>query len=147
MRRLLIVLLGGVLSLGLSAQVKYSNEFLNIGVGARTMGTGGAGIAGLNDVTSAYWNPARLVYIDQKFDASLMHSEYFAGLAKYDYGAIAYKIDKQSAAAISFIRLGVDDIPNTLELIDADGNMRYDRIKTFSSAMLLSDESSDALRP
>jgi len=136
MRRLVFILLGGLLSLGLSGQVKYSNEFLNIGIGARTLGTGGAGIAGLNDASSGYWNPAALVYLDQKFDASLMHAEYFAGLAKYDYGALAYKIDDQSAAAISFIRLGVDDIPNTLELIDADGNMRYDRIKTFSSADL-----------
>lgn len=134
MRRLLFGLSLFILVLPITAQVKYSNEFLNIGVGARTMGMGGAGIAGINDATAGYWNPSGLTDLPDRFDASLMHAEYFAGLAKYDFGSLAYKIDGQSAAAVSFIRLGVDDIPNTLELIDGDGNMRYDRIKTFSAA-------------
>lgn len=141
MRRLNMIIFICLLGYGLSAQVKYSNEFLNIGVGAASMGMGGAGIASVNNVTAGYWNPANLISVRTKFDASLMHSEYFAGLAKYDYGALSYKIDDISSAAVSIIRLGVDDIPNTLELIDADGNMRYDRIKSFSSsdlALLLS---------
>jgi len=32
--------------------------FLNIGVGPRAIGMGGAFIATANDVTSLYWNPA-----------------------------------------------------------------------------------------
>ena len=32
------------------------------------------------------------------------------------------------------IRFGVDDIPNTLNLVDADGNVNYDRITYFSVA-------------
>jgi hypothetical protein len=63
-----------------------------------------------------------------------MHSEYFAGIAKYDYGALAKRIDTSSVFAISVIRFGVDDIPNTTELIDAAGNINYDRIKKFSAA-------------
>jgi hypothetical protein len=62
-----------------------------------------------------------------------MHSEYFAGIAKYDYAAIGKSIDSASAASITFIRFGVDDIPNTTELIDAGGNIDYDRITTFSA--------------
>jgi hypothetical protein len=62
-----------------------------------------------------------------------MHSEYFAGIAKYDYGAVAAKIDASSAAAFSFIRFGVDDIPNTTDLIDNNGNIDYDRITSFSA--------------
>ena len=129
-----MVILSAFFSAG--AQVKYSNEFLNIGVGARAFGMGGAAIASTSDVTAGYWNPAALTQIPSQWDAALMHAEYFAGLAKYDYGAVAYSIDPQSTAAVSLIRLGVDDIPNTLELIDADGNMRYDRIKTFSASDL-----------
>jgi len=46
----------------------------------------------------------------------------------------AVRTDPRGVAGFSLIRFGVDDIPNTLDLIDADGNIRYDRIKTFSIA-------------
>jgi hypothetical protein len=62
-----------------------------------------------------------------------MHSEYFAGIAKYDYGAFATRLDSASVLGVSIIRFGVDDIPNTTELIDANGNVNYDRITTFSA--------------
>lgn len=116
------------------AQVKYSNEFLSIGAGARLIGMGGAGTAFVDDVTAGYWNPSRLIDIPGKLDFGLMHSEYFAGLAKYDYGGVAFKLDPGSSVGLSMIRFAVDDIPNTLELIDQEGNVRYDRITTFSAA-------------
>ena len=75
------------------AQVKYSNEFLSIGIGARQMGMGGAGTARIDDVTAGYWNPAGLCDLKGKMDFGLMHSEYFAGLAKLDYGGFAMKTD------------------------------------------------------
>ena len=113
---------------------KYSNEFLSIGVGARSFGMGGAVVATGGDVTSGYWNPAGLTGIAKKAEAGLMHAEYFAGIAKYDYAGLAYRFDEKSVGGLTLIRFGVDDIPNTLELIDQDGNLRYDRIKTFSAA-------------
>ena len=113
---------------------KYVNEFLNIGVGARALGMSLAQVASVNDVTSGYWNPAGLTNIGSDLQIAAMHSEYFAGIAKYDYAAIGKSIDSVSAASISFIRFGVDDIPNTTELIDAGGNINYDRITTFSAA-------------
>lgn len=113
---------------------KYSNEFLSIGVGARALGMSNANTSFVNDVTSGYWNPAGLAMIPSKYQVGLMHSEYFAGIAKYDYGAVAVQIDDKSTAALSIIRFGVDDIPNTTELIDAQGNIDYDRITTFSAA-------------
>lgn len=113
---------------------KYSNEFLSIGVGARALGMSNSNTAFVNDVTSGYWNPAGLAMVPSKFQIGLMHSEYFAGIAKYDYVAIAAQIDDKSTAAFTFIRFGVDDIPNTTELIDAQGNIDYDRITTFSAA-------------
>jgi hypothetical protein len=113
---------------------KYSNEFLAIGVGARGLGMGGAQVASVNDVTAGYWNPVGLLGIKDKFQIGAMHSEYFAGIAKYDYAAFAKPIDSTSAFGISFIRFGVDDIPNTTDLIDANGNIDYDRITSFSAA-------------
>ncbi len=113
---------------------KYSNEFLAIGVGARALGMSGAYIAQTNDVTSGYWNPAGLSQIKNNFQVGLMHSEYFAGIAKYDYIGVAAKINPQSTLGFSIIRFGVDDIPNTTQLIDNNGQINYDRIKSFTAA-------------
>ena len=113
---------------------KFSNEFLSIGVGARALGMSNAYITTVNDVTSGYWNPAGLTEIKKDFQIGLMHAEYFAGIAKYDYGAFAANIDSACAFGFSIVRFGVDDIPNTTQLIDADGNVDYDRISSFSVA-------------
>ena len=112
---------------------KYSNEFLNIGVGARALGMSNSYVASVNDVTAGYWNPAGLLGIKNQHQVALMHSEYFAGIAKYDYGAFATRLDSSSVLGLSLIRFGVDDIPNTTELIDANGNVDYNRITTFSA--------------
>ncbi len=112
---------------------KYSNEFLSLGVGSRAFGMSNAVVASSNDVYAGYWNPAGLSNMQGNVQVGLMHSEYFGSIAKYDYGAVAYKIDDQSNIALSVIRFGVDDIPNTTELIDAGGNINYDRISLFSA--------------
>lgn len=113
---------------------KYSNEFLAIGVGARALGMGGAYSAVVNDVTSGYWNPAGLLGVQGDMQIGLMHNEYFAGIAKYDHVGLARPIDSASTIGFTFIRFGVDDIPNTIDLVDQDGNLNYDRITSFSAA-------------
>ena len=112
---------------------KYSNEFLAIGVGARALGMSNANVAIVNDVTSSYWNPAGLSLLSHDWQVAGMHSEYFAGIAKYDYMGVATKIDENTTAGFSIIRFGVDDIPNTTELIGSDGRFHYDMITTFSA--------------
>jgi len=114
------------------AAPKYSNEFLSIGVGARAFAMSNSVVASVSGVNSVYWNPAALSNSDKDISLGLMHSEYFAGLAQYDFGAVAFKIDEKSALGVSYIRFGVDNIPNTTELIDNDGNIRFERIKPFS---------------
>ncbi|WMJ73444.1 PorV/PorQ family protein [Cytophagaceae bacterium ABcell3] len=113
---------------------KYSNEFLNIGVGARALGMSGAQTAIANDVTAGYWNPAGLLHMESKYEVSLMHAEYFAGIAKYDYAAFATRIDSNSVLAITGIRFGVDDIPDTRFLYDNNGAINYNNIRFFSAA-------------
>lgn len=113
---------------------KYSNEFLQIGVGAKALGLGNALVADVDDVTAAYWNPAGLTQVTNNLEFSLMHSEYFAGIAKYDYLGIAHSIDEKSTVGFSALRFGVDDIPNTTQLINNEGNIDYDRITLFTAA-------------
>ncbi len=113
---------------------KYSNEFLAIGVGARALGMGYAYTAPVKDITAGYWNPAGLMGIRGDLQVAAMHSEYFAGIAKYDYVGLGKAIDSSSAIGFSVIRFGVDNIPNTTDLIDNNGNVDYDRITTFTAA-------------
>ena len=111
----------------------YSNEFLNIGVDAAALGMSKSVVATSNNVNSTYWNPAGLVGLED-YQGSLMHSSYFAGIANYNHAAFAMPIDKESAFGVSIIRFGVDDILNTTELIDNDGNIDFNRISLFSAA-------------
>ena len=114
---------------------KYSNEFLNIGVGARGLAMGGAQVASTNDGTAGYWNPAGLTGVKEYPSVHLMHAEYFAGIGKYDYGSIAIPLkDERRVVALSILRFAVDDIPNTLFLVEPDGSVNYNNIRTFSSA-------------
>ncbi|WP_299017133.1 PorV/PorQ family protein [uncultured Polaribacter sp.] len=111
----------------------YSNEFLNIGVDAAALGMSKAVVASTNNVNAIYWNPAGLVGIED-YEGSVMHASYFAGIANFNHAAFAMPIDKESALGISIIRFGVDDILNTTELIDAEGNIDFNRISLFSAA-------------
>lgn len=135
MNRLAVILILVFFGFNLNAQTaKYSNDFLNIGVGAQWLAMGNTGVALSSNIESAYWNPSTLVHINQKYEVGAMHASYFAGMASYNHMGIAYKPDSLSALAFTAIRFGVDDIPNTTELIDANGNFSYDRLKLFSVA-------------
>lgn len=112
---------------------KYSNEFLNIGVDAASLGMSNTAVSHTKDVNSGYWNPAGLVNLEDS-QLGLMHASYFANIAQYDYAAFATPIDSESAWGISMIRFGVDDILNTTQLIDSQGNIDYNRISKFSTA-------------
>lgn len=111
---------------------KYSNEFMNIGVDAAAFGMANSIVASIDNVNAAYWNPAGLMQVKEQ-EIALMHAAYFANIANYDFAAFAMPIDNKSAFALSLIRFGVDDIMNTTELIDKNGNIDYNRINLFST--------------
>lgn len=113
---------------------KYSNEFLAIGVGARGLGMSNAMTSTVNDVTAAYWNPAALTDIEYRYQFSFQHAAYFQGIANYDYLGFAYAVDKDSHLAVSLIRLGIDDIPDTRFLFDPFGNLDYDGVQFFNAS-------------
>lgn len=115
---------------------KYSNEFLAIGVGARAHGMSGAVIATSHDAFSSYWNPAGLTAVDAPFQIAAMHAEWFGGIAKYDYLSAVKPLnnDRKSVVGLSVIRMGIDQIPYTLNLVGPDGSINYNNITEFSSA-------------
>ncbi|GEC77370.1 hypothetical protein FAQ01_02400 [Flavobacterium aquatile] len=134
MKKILFLILFLGYSVAYSQAVrKYSNEFMNIGVDAAALGMSNAVVANSSDVNSVYWNPAGLINLEDG-QVALMHASYFANIAQYDYIAYAKPIDDRSAWGISLIRFGVDDILNTTQLIDNEGNIDYNRISLFSTA-------------
>ena len=110
---------------------RYAGEFLRIGVGARALGMGSAFVGLADDGTAAYWNPAGLATLQSR-EATAMHAEQFGSIVKYDFASFAMPIGdpgkSHQSLGFSFIRLGVDDIPDTrgLEILDQNGNGKFD---------------------
>ncbi len=114
---------------------KYSNEFLSVGTGARGLAMGSSQVASTKDETAGYWNPAGLTNLKDHPSIGLMHAEYFSGIAKYDYLSAGIPIqDNRRALGISLIRFAIDEIPNTLNLVEPDNSINYNNIKTFTVA-------------
>src|SRR3972149_8490731 len=102
MRRFSFILCMAWLFLPLvQAQVKYSNDFLNIGTGARNLSMSNATVASVADATAGYLNPSGLNSIQKKWSVGAMHAEYFAGIANYDYLSTVRRIDGNSVLGVS----------------------------------------------
>ncbi len=135
-----LLLLGATAALALPAAAqstktpKYSNEFLNLGVGARALGMGKVQVSLADNATAGYWNPAGLVNQTHKYDGVLMHSELFSGVVKNDYGAFSMPLDDKSAIGVSVMRLGVDNIADTRNIVNEYGYVDYSKIELFSVA-------------
>lgn len=132
----LVILFGIFVSTNSNAQFrKYSNEFLNIGAGARGLAMGSAQIASVQDAFSGYWNPATLSQVRENPNVAYMHANYFAGIGKYDFFSLALPTkNNNKTLALTYLRFAVDDIPNTLYLVNPDGSLDYNNISSFSSA-------------
>jgi hypothetical protein len=114
---------------------KYSNEFLNIGAGARGLAMGSCQVASVQDGTAGYWNPAGLVGVKDHPSVDAMHAEYFAGIGKYDFASVAIPVsNNKRTIGVTALRFAVDDIMNTLFLVEPDGSINYNNIQSFSSA-------------
>ena len=133
---ILLIITGSFVHLSAYAQfTKYSNEFLNIGAGARGLAMASAQVASVSDATAGYWNPAALANIRDNPQLSLMHAEYYAGIGKYDFASLALPLkDNKRVLGLTALRFAVDDIPNTIFLVQPDGTVNFDNITTFSSA-------------
>jgi len=132
---IVITLLIGT-NINAQTDVKFVNEFLNIGVGARAHGMFGTVTSTVDDVTAAYWNPAGLSQVNESSQLSAMHASWFGGIANYDYLGYGklFTEDNRGFGSISLIRMGIDNIPNTLNLIGPDGSVNFDNVLEFSAA-------------
>ena len=103
----LITLCVGVLSV----DAKYTADFLTLGVGARALAMGGAGTALSADAYAPYWNSAALGQLT-RYEVSFMHST-LNGEDAYDFVSYIHPLKNRGAIGVSWLRVGVDDIPIT----------------------------------
>lgn len=110
----------------------HAAEFLSHGVGARAIGMGSAFVAIADDATATYWNPAGLTNVKNN-SFSAMYSDTFRsgdgsffskGLVNYNFVNYVHQIEDIGSIGLSWIRLGIDDIPRTTFIdIDNNGNL------------------------
>ncbi|MHB2026676.1 MAG: PorV/PorQ family protein [Elusimicrobiota bacterium] len=86
-------------------------DFLNLGVGARAAGMGGAYNAIANDATALYWNPAALTTIQDK-SVSVMHAPYIAS-SYFDYAAYGQNLGRYGALGLSWQYFSLGSINQT----------------------------------
>lgn len=128
---LFLFIIGPFSSLTLFAadEGSHAAEFLSHGVGARALGMGSAFVAIADDATATYWNPAGLTKV-KKHSFSAMYSDTFStgdgsflskGLVSYNFVNYVHQLEGIGSLGLSWIRLGIDDIPRTT-FIDVDNN-------------------------
>jgi len=92
---------------------KYAEEFLNLGLGARSYGMGGAFTSIADDATSLYWNPAGTAQLEKK-TAFFMHSMQYKNLMTYD--ALTFTlpgISNDKTLSFGVLYLNIPDIWDT----------------------------------
>jgi len=86
-------------------------DFLNLPVGARAAGMGGAYSAISEEASGVYWNPAGLVQIP-KLSAVFMRAQYIDEIS-YQYAAYAHRLSYDSVVGVSALLTDIGAITNT----------------------------------
>ena len=83
-------------------------SFLEIEVGSRAIGMGGAYVAVVDDATAIYWNPAGLARIS-KSEAVLVHTNWLVDTS-FDFVAIVFPVGNRGIFGASITSLSTDDM-------------------------------------
>jgi len=92
--------------------------FLTISPDARSGGMGDVGAAISPDANSSYWNPAKLVFLDNQYGASFSYTPWLSKLVpdmSISYLSGYYKIDKEQAVSLSLRYFDLGEIFFTVD--------------------------------
>jgi len=92
------------------ASTPNADAFLFLPVDAREIGLGQATVALVGDATSFHRNPAGLGMIGS-LDAAASYTRLYRGLASHQMVAAGMPVGETFRVGLSWVRLGVDDIP------------------------------------
>lgn len=138
---LIVVTLGIASSAQAQSAATYAGEFMQLGVGARSMAMGGAGVAISNDVTAGYFNPAGLTSLTYP-GVSGQYETRFDGTVRYNYGGFGAPMGSDASIGLSVFNITIPGIKDTrnawIDLnqngqFDADDRLDTSKVKTFSN--------------
>jgi len=111
---------------------KYAGEFLNLGAGGRLTALGGAAAAVVNDVSSAYWNPAGLREA-KGLQFEFMHSKQYISSIQQNFLAASAELKDNSTIGVSLLYLAVNDIKDSRKAYyPAENKVDYSLVKEFN---------------
>ena len=116
-------------------------SFLEIEVGSRAVGMGGAYVAVVDDATAVYWNPAGLARI-HKSEVVLIHTNWLVGTS-FDFVAIAFPVGNFGTIGASLTSLSTDEMEVRTVLLPNGTGERFsttDLSAGLSYAMDLTDK-------
>lgn len=88
------ILIFAAILVGQTSKVGTSGaQFLKIGVGARAVAMGEAGVSCANDASAIFWNPAGLTQTSQR-EAMFLHAQWLAGL-RFDFAGLIVPINER----------------------------------------------------
>ena len=105
---LLLNLLQGQTESNISKVGTTAAPFLEIEVGSRAIGMGGAFVAIANDATAIYWNPAGLSRIS-KIEATLIHTNWLVG-SSFDFVGVVLPLGYFGSIAINVTSFSIDEM-------------------------------------
>ena len=107
---IMTILALGVISSISAQENKYAGSFLELGVGARAMGMGGAFVSVADDGSAFYWNPAG---VSQLIRPELfgMYASLYKSLQQHHHIGFTRPIHGGVGVSLNWIRLNVSDIP------------------------------------
>lgn len=115
MKKIIVVvmmILGLVLQAGAVTKVGTTAAgFLNIDVGSRALGMGGAYVAVADDITAMYWNPAGVARID-KAQTAFSHTKWIADV-NFNYAAIVVPLGNIGNLGANATFLTMDQMERT----------------------------------
>ena len=129
---LILVALFGRVTVAEPNSGRTAADFLNIGLGARSAGLGGAYSAISTDANASYWNPAGLAELSAG-EVTFGHFSWYQDIS-LNHGSFAHRINDSVSMAASLTFLGYGDI----EAFEIDGSASGDNISAYDWSGALS---------
>ena len=119
----LVVLASGARAQKVSKVGTTAAPFLNIPVGARAVGMGGAFVSVADDATALYWNPAGLAKVDAS-QAVFVHTNWIADI-NFDFAGVALNLGPAGVLGLHATFLTMGEMERTTEVYPEGTGERF----------------------